>query len=339
MKVLIQSYNTCCQNQSGGVQNRVRKIHDLLNKCGVTVDYFSSFGTRVEDYDILHIFYLSPETFDLVRYAKQKGVKIVLSPIVGLIGGGILDFCRIFLNKFPILTAHKMSFFVAKNADLLLTESSREAQFISKHYGIDKEKFRIIPNGVDCEVYEGNEIYEEIRGVKKYVLQVGRFDNNKNQINVIKALKGSNIDVVFIGGPVPTSESYYEKCYAEAAGNEHFHFLGWQKPDSSLLKSAYANADVVILPSYQETFGLVVLEGAINGAKIAVSNTLPILEFEPLRNVCTFNPASIEDIRIKVSTLLKEERDTQLKDKVESFFSWDSVIDKHIECYEELLRC
>ena len=31
----------------------------------------------VEDYDILHIFYLSPETFDLVRFAKQKGVKIL----------------------------------------------------------------------------------------------------------------------------------------------------------------------------------------------------------------------------------------------------------------------
>ena len=144
MKILFQSYNTCCQNKSGGVQNRVRTIRELLVKRSVTVDYFAPFSTRVEDYDVLHIFYLSPESFDLVRYAKQKGVRIVLSPIVGLTGGNILDLCRVFINKLPILTAHKMSFFVAQNSDLLLTESKREADFISKHYKIETEKFRII---------------------------------------------------------------------------------------------------------------------------------------------------------------------------------------------------
>lgn len=337
MKIIFQSYNTCCQNKAGGVQIRVRKIRELLVKKGIQVDFFAPFATKVEDYDILHIFYLSPESFDLVRYAKQKGVKIVLSPIVGLLGGKVLDFCYLFLNKIPILTAHKMSFFVAQNSDLLLTESKREADFISKHYRIDDEKFRVIPNGIECEEYEGKEIYKNIGDVKKYVLQVGRFDENKNQLNVIKALCESKIDVVFVGGPVPTSEVYYDECRAVAAGCEYFHFLGWQKPESSLLKSAYANADILILPSYQETFGLAVLEGAINGAKIAVSNTLPILEFDPLKNVATFNPSSIMDIRRTVISLLCEERNDRLKEEVKSYFSWDRIIDKHIESYEGLL--
>ena len=339
MRILFQSYNTCCQNLSGGVQNRVRKIHDLLTERGIMVDFFAPFSTRVENYDILHIFYLSPESFDLVRYTKQGGGRIVLSPIVGLTGGNILDFCRLFFNRLPILTAHKMSFFVAQNSDLLLTESKQEADFISKHYRIENEKFRIIPNGVNCEVYEGEDIYKSIGGVKKYVLQVGRFDKNKNQLNVIKALRDSKIDVVFVGGPSPTSEAYFDECRKIAADCEYFHFLGWQEPESPLLKSAYANADILILPSYQETFGLVVLEGAINGAKIAVSNTLPILEFDPFKNVATFNPSSIEDIRRTVISLLCEERNDRLKEDVKSFFSWNRIIDKHIECYEGLLDC
>lgn len=338
MKVLYQSYNTCCQNQSGGVQNRLRTIHNLLNKRGIIVDFFSPFETKVEDYDILHVFSLSPESFDLVRFAKQKGLKIVLSPIVNLNGGMILDLCRLFINKLPFLTAHKMSFFVANNADLILTESNREALFISKHYNIESSKFKTIPNGISCDNYDGIEIYEKIGNVGKYILQVGRFDKNKNQLNIIKALYNSNIDVVFVGGAAPTSESYYKECQMMAADNKKFHFLGWLDSDSKLLKSAYANADIVVLPSYHETFGLVILEGAIRGAKIAVSETLPILEYEPLKHVCTFNPSSVCDIRNKINTLLLKDRDEKLKDEIKSFFLWDNVINKHIECYEKLFN-
>ena len=99
MKILFQAYNTCCQNTSGGVQNRLRKIHDLLVERGYQVDYFNPFETRLEDYDILHVFSLNIESYALMQVAKQKGLKIVLSSIVNTINGRKIDFLRKRMTK------------------------------------------------------------------------------------------------------------------------------------------------------------------------------------------------------------------------------------------------
>ncbi len=239
MKILFYSYNTCCQNPSGGVQVRIRKIRELLVQKGITVDFFEPFKSKVIDYDILHVFYLTAECFDLVRFAKNSGVKVIISPIVNIQEGRILDFCRLFLNKLPILTAHKMCFSIANCADLLITETYRESDFIEKHYNIPKERLLVIPNGITRDDFQNEDIYNAIGGKKKYILQVGRFDANKNQLNVIKALSDTEIDMVFIGGSAPTSESYHRECVEAAAGRHNFRFLGWQNPHSDLLRSAY----------------------------------------------------------------------------------------------------
>lgn len=108
MKVLFASYNTCCQNTSGGVQNRLRKIHDLLVERGYQVDYFNPFETRLEEYDILHVFSLNIESYALMQVAKQKEIKIVLSSIVNTINGRKIDFYRSVIGKLPIITTYKI---------------------------------------------------------------------------------------------------------------------------------------------------------------------------------------------------------------------------------------
>lgn len=82
MKVLFQAYNTCCQTESGGVQVRVRKIKQLLENRGIQVDFFSTFNTKIKDYDVLHIFSLKEESLGIVKIAKKEGLKVVISPIV-----------------------------------------------------------------------------------------------------------------------------------------------------------------------------------------------------------------------------------------------------------------
>ena len=86
MKVVFQSSSTCCQNETGGVQIRLRKIASLLVKCGVEVEFFNAFTTKFHRGDILHVFMLSLDNYPLVQYAKAMGVKIVISTIIPLIG-------------------------------------------------------------------------------------------------------------------------------------------------------------------------------------------------------------------------------------------------------------
>ena len=111
MKIIIAGYNTCCFNKSGGVQVRIKKIYELLSKQNeIEVEYFRPMETDFDKVDILHLFKLEPEYYNLVRKAKNKGVKIVLSTIIPLEGGYKIDIYRCLINRLPMLNVYKMAF-------------------------------------------------------------------------------------------------------------------------------------------------------------------------------------------------------------------------------------
>lgn len=335
MRVVLQGYNTCCQNKAGGVRERIKKIYTLLNNELENVELFNTFSTELQQGDILHVFRLDSENTGLIECAKQRGAKVVISTIINLEDGWKIDFYRRIINKFPIMTTYKLMFKSLRLADSVIVETFAEKTYIQKHYRIPASKINVIPNGIDPIAEYGEEIYELIGGKKKYVLQVGRFDNNKNQLNVIKAMKNTNIDIVFIGGPDHNNESYYKECIKLAEDCDNIHFLGWQT-DKKLIASAYGNADTFVLPSFHETFGLVLLEAGVSGAKLAISNTLPILEFDSFNACNTFDPNNGEKIREAIIKTYKSEKDTVLKDKILQQFSWTNVIKLHLDLYSQL---
>ncbi len=338
MKILFQGYNTCCQNLNGGVQQRIRKIKELLKNKNIKVDFFDPFTTKVSEYDILHIFQVNVENLGLIQCAKKNNVKVVLSSIVPLTDKLKLTLYKL-LSKFPITTAYKIEKNVLKLADLIITESKQESIFLSKIYGVELSKTIVIPNG-----YEGNNalnseiIFDAIGNRSEYALMVGRFDKNKNQLNVIKALKDTDVQLVLIGGADHTNSSYYDKCLEESKGHNNIHFLGWVDSKSELLISAYSNAKVVISASHYETFGLTIIEGGAAGANLALSKTLPILDYGIFSNCALFNPNSVKEIRKAVENSMAQPKSDALQDKIKKCFSWDSVIQQHIDLYSGLLR-
>ena len=129
---------------------------------------------------------------------------------------------------------------------------------------------------------------------------------------------------------------YREECLSEAKGCSNIHFLGWMKSDSHELKSAYANAEIVVLPSYYETFGLAAIEGASYGAKIVLSKTLPINDFNVFDKCPKIDPNNINDIKCKLLKAISEEKESLFLKKIKSTFSWDNIIDEHINIYKRL---
>lgn len=340
MNILIHGYNTCCQNNMGGVQTRARKFKQLLEEHDNNVSFFSAFDSKLENNDILHIFMATPENLNLIRCAKSKGCKVVISSIINLKGKRKLDFFANFLNKIPKLnTVIKATFDSLALADLVIAETEQEKVFLEKHYKVKPSKIVVIPNGADTEIKNGgDEIHQYV--TERYILCVGRFDKNKNQLNLIKAMKDTDITVVFVGGPdhSDSGRDYYQKCVKEANGSKKFVFLGWQNNDSPLLRSAYSNAELLVCPSFQETFGMVLLEGGMAGCKLSISNTLPILEYECFDECITFKPNNIGDIKAKVTKAFNAPKDFALKEKLQSFFSWERIINQHINLYKDLLK-
>lgn len=97
----------------------------------------------------------------------------------------------------------------------------------------------------------------------KMILTVGQFIHRKGfdtLINVAKKLS-DDVGVYFVGG-VPTKE------YLELAnGHKNIHFIGFISPEE--LKHYYRSADIFVLPTREDIWGLVVNE--------AMANALPVV--------------------------------------------------------------
>ena len=341
MNILIKSYNTCCQNKNGGVQSRLRSIANKLKNKGENVELFNEFTTDINQFDIIHFFKLEPENYALLKCAKSNGLKVVISSVIGLSdsNGKKLRLFQKIRRIMPFATTMEQSVNSLELADLIIAETEAEKLFIVRNYNIRSDKIVIIPNGVDYVDYKGKEIFKAIGGEKRYILQVGRFDKNKNQLNVINAMKETGIDIVFIGGKDHSEkDNYYQRCIDAAGGASNIHFLGWLDANSDLMKSAYANADTLILPSYQETFGMVAIEGGVAGAKLALSNTLPILGYSIFDECATFHPGNIGDIKKTLIETFRKDKSYDFTTRFRQAFSWNSIIDEHMKYYAEILN-
>ena len=337
MKILVNSYNTIMQSKAGGAKERFICLFNELRNQGVSIKVFDAFSDDVADYDLLHIFNLDTENVALIRCAKSLGKKVVLSSIINTTGRFSLMVYKA-LSYAPIETVYTMYKRALDMSDLIIAETYAEKNHISKYYGIKKDKITVIPNG--AVLYDKtNDIYVEcdMKIGTPYVLQVGRFDTNKNQLRSIKALKSTGVHFVLVGGPTSVDDLYYKQCIDEAEGNNNIHFLGWLDKSSKLFQSAYANASVLVCPSFYETFGLTIIEGAVNGANLAISNRLPIMEYPEISNCLSFDPSSIVDIREKVLLALSHS-DPVLTARCRDSFTWERVANQHYISYTNLYK-
>ena len=138
---------------------------------------------------------------------------------------------------------------------------------ILNRIGIDKRKIAIIPPGVAL-----NNFYASPKRNGKVILFVGRISPEKSLETLLEALlKVKSNYELWIAGPVQDQRYFFwlKKKYFGKFNNNIKVFGLLQKDE---LKKCYAKADLFVLPSKMETFGLVLLE--------AMSSHLPIISTE-----------------------------------------------------------
>lgn len=336
MKILFEGYSCIGQNRAGGVFIKAKNLKTNLEENGFSVKYFDKWRDKISDCDILHIFMASSDVFNIVKYAKSINMPVVVSSIVPISRGLTIMYNRILSKIFHLRTVWKLNGDVLALADAVLAESELEKKHICRYYRINPDKIKVIPNGIYAQAHTiDKSLFYEKTGISgKFVLQVGRFDSNKNQLSTIRAVKNTDIQLVLIGGPDKNEPMYYEICKKEAG--ENVRFLGWVDHEDSLLYSAYSNAHTVILPSHKEIFGNSIWEGALCGANVVVTNRLPIDEWG-FGNYClTVNPKSYMDIKQKLEQSLELPKNDLLSKLVKERFSWETITDEHIRIYKML---
>ncbi len=336
-------YPSAFQNPGGG-EILLLKTKQYLEKYGVPVKLFDMWNDKFQQGDILHVFGSVKEALGLMETAKSKGVKIVHSPIIWYNWQSTLSIAYGFRDRaLSILRQAAKSFFpqihsarkkMMRLADAIIAGSAMEGDQIHRYFLIPRERIHTIYYGADPWYAQASPgLFTQKSGLKDFVLMAGRIEPRKNQLHLIRALKGSGIPLVLAGSAVSWHENYAQQCRAEADAS--MHFVGHLQPDSEELRSAFTACSVFALPSWFETPGLAALEAGLAGARLVITREGSTREY--FREYASYaNPGSISDIRKKIFAALEAPKTSGLQNFLKENFTWDLMALKTIRLYETL---
>lgn len=237
---------------------------------------------------------------------------------------------------------------VIDDASAVLCLGSLEVDAVRARYpGVRAE---ILPNGVDPAAGNGADgarwrAENEVPADAPLILVVGRIDPQKGQMTAVEALdRLPNAMLALVGGV--TNDGYFQELQARvgAMGLQGRVRIvpGYPRGDRRLW-DAYAAADVVVLPSRHEPFGIVVLEAWSMGKPVVATSVGGLRDLVDDgvdgRSIPTNDPAGLADALS--DTLASEGRGAQRgengRQKVLRGYTWDAVTRRLLNLYEELI--
>ena len=165
-------------------------------------------------------------------------------------------------------------------ADLMLASTNDERAQLSTLYDADLDRIEVVPPGVDHTVFlpGDRDAARQRLGIAapRMLLFVGRIQRLKGAdlaIRALAALDDPKLALVIVGGP-SGRDGHAEQARLHALADE----LGvagqirWVSPRRhARLADYYRAADVCIVPSRSESFGLVALEAAACGTPVVAA--------------------------------------------------------------------
>ncbi|AKE38237.1 D-inositol-3-phosphate glycosyltransferase [Corynebacterium camporealensis] len=172
------------------------------------------------------------------------------------------------------------------NADLLVVNTEQEAKDLAEHYDAPAGRIRIVSPGADVELFtpgtdRNTERSRRDLGIPlhtKVIAFVGRLQKFKGPEVLIRATAElfqrepfRNLRVVICGGPsgANSTPETYRNLARELGVAKHIRFLAARPPEE--LVDVYRAADIVAVPSYNESFGLVALEAQASGTPVVAA--------------------------------------------------------------------
>lgn len=186
------------------------------------------------------------------------------------------------------LLLHTFSAQVANEADAIIAVSQATKDDIKKYYG-RTHNVHVVHHGIDHEKFRVFSKEEKQAGLRKiqetypnihspYILFVGQIQPRKNIVRLVEAfeeLASQPLQLVIAGGHGWNNKEIYERIEKSPA-RDNIIVTG-AVPDE-LLPTLYANAEVFILPSLQEGFGIPLIEAAACGVPVVTSNVSSMAE-------------------------------------------------------------
>ncbi|MGZ8666610.1 MAG: glycosyltransferase family 4 protein [Solirubrobacterales bacterium] len=254
------------------------------------------------------------------------------------------------VEQHPQTYIHGVERWITNRSERVIACSHYMREQIVDIFGVEESKVSVIPNGIDPEELRPQDSAElrRLRGEfaepdQKLVLLIGRLVYEKGFQLALEAMPKLIEDVPgtrFLVAGSGTHEAELHKQSDELGLGEHGTFLGWIGDD--VLHSLYAIADVCVVPSIYEPFGLVALEAMASGCPCIVADTGGLREVVPHEEVGLRFRAHDAEALAEVATRVLSDDELGRRLVADAYehlrrFDWNDIAEQTSEIYEELV--
>jgi len=235
-------------------------------------------------------------------------------------------------------------------ADKIIAVSQATKDIIVREYDIDPSRISVVHNAIEFnenELYETGSSYKYIEYMKtqgyKVILSAGRLTVQKGLTNLLHAAKEvveRNPKTLFL--VVGSGEQYQEliRLAADLGISQNVIMVGYINGTGKQWRDAFRCADLFVMPSISEPFGLTPIEAITFGAPVLISKQTGVSEV--LKNCFKVDFWDIHEMANQMCAAitypnLKEEiyRNAQAELKK---IAWNKSIDKIMDIYNKQLQ-
>ncbi len=204
-------------------------------------------------------------------------------------------------------------------ADRVIAVSEHTKKTINREYGIPVDKIEVVHNSIDTQDVEplsGDNVYRYLTTMQKegyrVVTNVGRLTIQKGLPNLLRSAKSvieKEPKTLFL--IVGSGEQYYEliELSAELGISNNVLFAGFQRGKN--WRDTFAMADLFVMPSISEPFGLTPLEAAGYGTPSLISKQSGVAEV--LKNSLKVDFWDIDEMANQILAVV---RNDSLRDEI-----------------------
>ena len=227
-----------------------------------------------------------------------------------------------------------------KYADKVIVVSKREKDILVKYYNCDEKKIDVIYNAPDDDFSIKEKINSKIKEKYKIVLYLGRMTMHKGPDYLLRAAKRvleKRKDVLFIFAGTGEMLEQLIKMAADLNISKNVIFTGWV--DDDLAEYLYSIADIFVLPSVSEPFGLTPFEALKYKDYIIISKQTGI--YEVLKNAMAVDFWDVNKMADYILALLSYPKlgEYEIKlclDDIKNL-SWKDSVEKLISIFNSLI--
>ena len=237
---------------------------------------------------------------------------------------------------------------VIRGADRVIALTESERKLLDEYCPGLHQHVRVVGNGIEDDVVTKPSVVRQTASAP-LVLFNGRFVERKGIHELMKAIaivvnEVPTVRFVLAGGHRSCSGAQMESWLLTERLRPYraqIHFTGWLTPPE--LAEWYRDANILVVPSWYEPFGMVILEGMLHGLAIAASAVGgPTEILDHGRTGVLFPPRDVEALAHAVLRLV-ENPELRLRiaaagqREVRERWLWSRSIEKMRQVYEELM--